>query len=202
MDKSDQKSSSIHELYISAREFCILSETAHEKSKFDFLSHAQKLLTLIYLKACLLQGSDQIQDGEAEKFVQEEDWSFIQNIIAGKIGSSDRFVEIFLPDNLEPNNIESESLSDCFADVYQDLKNFVSNYEIGNSDAVLVAMIDCLHNFENFWGPRLLSILVALHSIINTNRAIDDDDLDTIRDSETINKSNSNNWIINQRFYR
>jgi hypothetical protein len=200
MNKTSQKNNQIDEFYLAAREFCRLAENTAENNKIDFLSNSQKILTLTYLKANLLNNPDGTGEGEAEKFVQEEDWSYIQNAVAAKIGSSDRFIEIIIPDNSEPNNVESESLSDCYADVYQDLKDFVVNYEFGNPDALLAALVDCILNFEKFWGPRLLAILVNTHCILFGNELMEDEDPNSDENSHSHNKSDTSNWLINERF--
>ncbi len=200
MNKSSQQINPIEEFYLAASGYCRLTEGAQENNKIDFLSKSQKILTLIYLKSSLLDKSEEAQEGEVEKFVQEEDWAYIQNAVASRIGTSDRFIEVLLPENGDPNNIESENFSDCFADIYQDLKDFVLTYEFGNPDAIKVSLSDCMINFDKIWGPKLLAVLVNIHSIINGTTIIDEEDelMDENNDSE--HKSSTSNWLINQRF--
>ncbi len=200
MNKLGQKNNPINEFYLSAREYCRLVENTEEITKLDFLSKTQKILTLIYLKASMLGRPDETQEEEVEKFVQEEDWSLIQIAVANKIGKSDRFIEVILPENGDPNNLESESLSDCLADVYQDLKDFVSIYEFEVPDALLASLYVCISNFEKIWGPRLLAILINIHSIINGTETIEDENLAANENYDSMNKSDTSNWLINQRF--
>jgi hypothetical protein len=199
MNQFDQEKKSIDEFYISAREYCRIVEQINEKSKIEFISDAQKILTLIYLKASLLSKSNDLIEENAEKFVYEEDWNRIKNSVSAILGASDNYIEVILPQNFDAQNIESELLSDCFADVYQDLKDFVSNYELGISEALIAALDDCIINYEQIWGPRLLAILVNLHCIINSDE-IEEDDPDELNKNDQLEKSDKSKWLINQRF--
>lgn len=199
MSEFNQDKKSVDEFYIAAREYGRIVQMINEKSKMEFISDAQKILTLIYLKASLLSKSEEIIEENAEKFVTEEEWNSIQNGVSSILGASDKYVEVILPHNIESQHMESELLSDCFADVYQDLKDFVSNYEIDNFEALAAALDDCIINFEQIWGPRLLAILVNLHCIIHSGE-IEEDDLDDLEKIDQMNSSDKSNWIINQRF--
>jgi hypothetical protein len=199
MTQFDLEKKSINEFYIAAREYGRIVERIQEKNKIEFISDSQKILTLIYLKASLLLKSKDIIEESAEKFVFEEDWNNIQNGVSSILEASDKYVEVILPHNIESQNTESELLSDCFADVYQDLKDFVSNYELDNSEALAAALDDCIINFEQIWGPKLLAILVNLHCIINSNEIIEDDLYD-LEKNDPSKKSDKSNWLINQRF--
>ena len=200
MNKSVQQKNPIEEFYIAAREYCKFIELAEEQNKLEFLSGVQKILTLIYLKASLLEKSDDVLEEEAEKFVQEEDWTHIQNAVAKRLGTIDKYIEVILPENSEPNNVETEGLSDCLADVYQDLKDFVLNYEIGNPDSLLAGLTNCMFEFDKYWGPRLLAILVNVHVAIYGFELMENDDLSENSDEGSNQNSNSDNWLINQRF--
>lgn len=200
MNKTISGKNQVDDFYLAAREYCRFAETTQEKTKLEFLSGAQKLLSLVYLKASLLEKHDESLEEDAEKFVQEEDWSYIQNSVSNKIGSSDRFIDVVLANNADPDDLESENLSDCFADVYQDLKDFVLNYEIGNPDSLIAAIGNCSFNFEKYWGPRLLAILVNIHVSIYGYDTDEDEDFSENTGIQSNKKSGTDNWIINQRF--
>ncbi len=199
MNKTNQTNNPIEEFYLASREYCRFTETTQQKTKLEFLSGSQKILSLIYLKASLLERFDEMLDEEVEKFVQEDDWTYIQNAVSSKIGSSEKYIEVILPDNQEPDNIETLGLSDCFADIYQDLKDFVLNYEIDNPDSVSAGLSNCLFAFDKYWGPKLLAILVNIHTIIYSNEAVIDEKMLYI-DELTKGKANTNDWLINKRF--
>ncbi|MDF1548873.1 MAG: DUF5063 domain-containing protein [Bacteroidales bacterium] len=198
MNSKNEQISPVLEFFITANEYCKLLEFSNHANKLSFISKIQKILSFVYLKASLLVKPDELEDGELEKFVQEEDWEYIKTSVAKILGSSDRYIEIILPENLDPENYENVSLSECFADIYQDLKEFVTTYEIGNQQSIQLALFECLLNFEKFWGPRLLSGLSYLHNLLYSSELYDEDEL---KDNDQNNQEiDTSNWLINQRF--
>jgi hypothetical protein len=190
----------IKEFYLVTNEFCKLLENTASFTKLDFLSSTQKLLNLLYLKASLIEKPKVIEEGEAEKFVQESDWVFIKDLVSSKLALSDKYIDLTMPENYDPENIEAITISECFADIYQDIRDFSTNYEIGNSTGILVSLFECLENFEKFWGIRALAALVAIHNLIYGGEVIDDE---LIEDNNQVEhrkeETDTNNWI-NQRF--
>jgi hypothetical protein len=159
-------------------------------------SKAQKILSLVYLRASLIEKPSEIPDGEVEKFVQEEDWIYIKTNVSDLIGNADRFIDVVLPEELDPENHEEVRLSESFADIYQDLKDFVTSYEIGNEDGLQASLYECMFNYEKFWGQRLLAILSYLHNYLY-NQELYEEDIDS---DESQTDIDTTNWLINQRF--
>ena len=60
------------------------------------------------------------------------------------------------------------SISECVADIYQDIKDFISNYKTGMEDVMNDAIEKCIDNFQTYWGGRLLEALSAIHKISYT----------------------------------
>jgi hypothetical protein len=189
----------LNELYLASSEYCKLLENLSATSKADFLSGAQKLLNLVYLKAGLMKKPEQVDEGEAEKFVLEDDWEYIKDQASSKLGLSDKFIELTLPENEDPDNFESLTLAECFADVYQDLRNFATSFEIGNEESMRASLFDYLENFEKFWGIRALAIMSTIHNLIYGGD-LSKDEFDD--ENENIDKKSidTSNWLINKRF--
>ena len=114
------------------------------------------------------------------------------------MGHSDRFIGVVLPEELDPENYEDIRLSDGFADIYQDLKDFVNSYEIGNDNALTAALYECVTNYEKFWGQRLLAILCYLHNFLYHSELYEEDEYRPTSPNEQ--EDNNTNWPINQRF--
>jgi hypothetical protein len=188
---------SISDFYLTAKEYCKLVEYTSETSKIDFISKAQKILSFTYLKASLVQKPNEIGEGEVEKFVQEEDWQYIKNNVSDLIGSADRFIEVLLPEELDPENHEEVRLSESFADIYQDLKDFITSYEIGNEEGLQASLYECIFNFEKFWGQRVLAILSYLHNYLYNRELYEEDEYSANTQQTDID---TKNWLINQRF--
>ena len=185
------------EFLLVANEYCLLLENLKQISKKGFLEKSQKLLGLLYLKATALQVEDDLSDAYIEKFVTEEDWHFIQNGVAGKLGSSESFFEVFTPETLETDNQENVSLSECLTDIYQDSKDIVTLYRVGNEESLENALFECKMNFERYWGPRLLASLSVIHNLLYGTDSLEDEET---TENKADNLPNTDNWLINERF--
>jgi hypothetical protein len=191
---SKNQDNTIGEFYIACQGFCSQLENTANISKGHFIRSIHKLLSLIYLKASLIKKPDTPDEEEAEKFVREFDYIYIKESISAKLGSADKYIEIVLPENADPENFEAITLSECIADIYQDLRNFASNYELGNEEAVIVSLYECMDNFEKFWGVRVLSAIIAMHNRIYAEVFSDDDQTEGNKNERT-NNPDSMNWI-------
>lgn len=189
---------SINDFYLTATEYCKLVEYTSDANRQDFISKAQKILSLVYLRASLVQKPSDVGDGEVEKFVQEEDWVYIKNNVSDLIGIADRFIDVLLPEELDPENHEEVRLSESFADIYQDLKDFVTSYEIGNEEGLQASLYECIFNFERFWGQRLLAVLNYLHNYLYYIELFEEDQ--DASDNKSQTDVDTTNWLINQRF--
>ena len=58
------------------------------------------------------------------------------------------------------------SISENLADVYQDLKDMILNFNSANGSVMIEAIVFCKDNFKNVWGQKLLSSLVAIHNAL------------------------------------
>ncbi len=189
---------SIDNFYLTASEFCKLVEYTSETDRVDFISKAQKILSFVYLRASLIEKPVEIAEGEVEKFVQEEDWIYIKNNVSDLMAGADRFIDVVLPEDLDPENHEEVRLSESFADIYQDLKDFVTSYEVGNKEGLQASLYECIFNYEKFWGQRLLAILSYLHNYLYNSELYEEEEHDSNNNNQT--DINTTNWLINQRF--
>ena len=114
------------------------------------------------------------------------------------MGSTDKFIDVVLPEQIDPENYENVRLSESFADIYQDLKDFATSYEIGNPDGLQATLYDCILNFEKFWGQRLLATLGYLHNYLYNIELYEDEDYDQNETDQQ--NTDTTNWLINQRF--
>jgi hypothetical protein len=193
-------SQNITEFVTVASEYCSFVENTARFAKKDFLDKARKLLPLIYLKGSLLPKFESVFEDENEKFVTEEEWGFIHNSVQKKLGFHDEYREVFDPLTHEHVEQSTTSISDNLADIYQDLKNFVTLYNIGTEEIMNDALWECQLNYEEFWGQRLLNALKAIHSVF-----FGDDDLEEDEDGDNVDNEkpdddiDTSNWILTKR---
>lgn len=149
-----------------AGEYCSFMEKAGKLDKRDFLEKTRKLLPLLYLKASLLPECSEEQDDSPEKFVSEVEYNILRQRIAAVTGAHDDYQEVFASDMQYSETALTSSISEDLSDIYQDLKDFVSLYRIGNESGMAAGLCECRNNFQQFWGQKLVNCLRAVHQLV------------------------------------
>ena len=149
-----------------ANEYCNLIENVRKFSVKENLHKLQRMLPLLYLKAALLPKTDKILEDELEKYVSEFDYSIILQRWQETMGEEDSYYEVFDPDTQFSGEKVTASISENLTDIYQDLKDFIIAYSIGNEEIMNDALYDCESHFEYFWGQRVVNVLRAIHMIM------------------------------------
>jgi len=157
-------STQVIEFVTVANLFCNFLENAHTEKRKIFIEKSQKILSILYLKSIVLKSPKIIEEGYAEKFVTQDDYDFLKDKVSEKLGSFDLFCDLYPPSNtIEATSI---SMSECYADIYQDLKDFTLLYQLGVVDSVNEGLWECVQNFEQIWGPRVLVLLKEIHNLL------------------------------------
>lgn len=156
-----------------ANEYCGFLELEKNYSKKDFVDKATKLLPLLYLKTSLLPAFKGQLDDELEVFVSEYDYNFISNNIAEKLEDKNDYLEVFNDDIQYSDAPIISYISENLADIYQDLKDTLNNYELASEEVMNDAILRCQENFKSYWGQQLVNGLRALHQL-NYSHALDD----------------------------
>jgi len=158
-----------------ANEFCILLEASAKITKMDFIDRSQKLLPLLYLKATLLPKVENEFEGEIEKFVGEGDWEYIRTAVLQKMGANDEYLEVFDDGMRDSDEPIVASVSENFADIYQDLKDFLTSYRIASVEIMNDALWDLNNNFYQYWGQSVVNSLRAIHYLLAHPDKLEDD---------------------------
>ena len=158
-----------------ANEFCLLLESSAKISKFDFIDRSQKLLPLLYLKASLLPKVENEFAEEIEKFVGEGDWEYIRTAVVEKMGANDEYLEVFDDGMRDSDEPIVASISENFADIYQDLKDFLTSYRIASVEIMNEALWDLNNNFHDHWGQAVVNSLRAIHYLLAHPEKLEDD---------------------------
>ncbi|WP_372640928.1 DUF5063 domain-containing protein [Ancylomarina sp.] len=180
-----------------ANEFCILLESSSKISKMDFIDRSQKLLPLLYLKASLLPKVENEFDEEIEKFVGEGDWEYIRTAVIEKMGANDEYLEVFDDGMRDSDEPIVASISENFADIYQDLKDFLTSYRIASVDIMNDALWDLNNNFYQHWGQSIVSSLRAIHYLLAHPEKMEDDLNDQA--SSSVDRLDMSQSIFSQR---
>ena len=146
-------------------ETCLFLDHTTEFSRTDFIQKIVKILPLLYLKASLLDVPEAVYDDEVEHFVLEDDYLYIKEQVEQLLGADDSYLETFHPDMAISDTPIAVFISENLADIYQELKDFAANYQLGDIDIMNDALVACLEAFGEHWGQKLLNAMRALHAL-------------------------------------
>lgn len=170
-------SKNVVEFVTVASEFCSSVEKVSKITARENLQKLQKFLPLLYLKAALLPETEQLLDDELEKYVSELDYNVLHQKWLLLLNEYDTFYEVFDPNIQFGHEAVTASISENLLDIYQDLKNFLIAYSIGNDEVMNDALLECTNHFGEFWGQQLVNVLRAVHMLLYSD--IDFDEIDT-----------------------
>ncbi len=159
-------SKNVVEFVTVANEYCALVEKVAKYSAPENLQKLQKMLPLLYLKATLLPKTELVLDDELGKYITELDYNVIHQKWLQLLGENDDFYEVFDPGIQFGQETVTASVSENLMDIYQDLKNFLISYSIGNEEVMNDALYECELHFEEFWGQQLVNVLRAVHMLV------------------------------------
>lgn len=149
-----------------AVQYCILLENLNEISEPELTDKLIKILPLLYLKATLVPESVSVSDGEEPEItVTEEDYNYITGKLYAVYGKDDTYLEVFLQDMKYSETPIAASITEDLADIYQDLKNYITIFERGIEENMNDALYICIDNFKTYWGQKLVNVLRALHML-------------------------------------
>lgn len=148
-----------------AAEYCAFIERARQSERRSFVDTALKILPLLYLKASLIPECEMIGEDELETFVSEEDYEIVRMSVAHVMGAQDDYLEVFLPDMAYSDTPIKKCISEDLADIYQDLKDFISVFQLGLNATMNDSLYVCKEHFAEFWGQRLVNTMRALHDV-------------------------------------
>ena len=134
-------SSTVIDFVTVAVEFCAFLEKEEIASREKWIDKMLKLLPLMYIKASLLPQTVEINDESPETFVKEEDYTRVSATVSSIMGEEDVYLDVFVEDMKYSERPVSAFVSENIADIYQDVRNFVSVYQYGLTDQMNDALL-------------------------------------------------------------
>ena len=160
-------SKNVIEFVTVAAEYCSFLENSNQQDTKSFIEKMTKIIPLLYLKASLLPSfKTTLEEEGIEQSVTEKEYEFIRQQTINVIGQYDEYLEVFHPDMQYSDSPVLASISEDLADVYQDLKDMIANFQSADLRIMNEALVNCTENFRNFWGQKLLNALRALHNVL------------------------------------
>ena len=159
-------------------EYCSLVERAHELDRREFNLNLVRILPLLYLKATLLPAEEMDEADDLEFYVTEEQYEYLRGAMAKLLGESDDYLEVFEADMAYSDTPLAASVSEGLADIYQDVRDLLEIYRLGNEELSQAAICRCRRNFVAYWGQKLVNVMRPLHAICFGENAECDDECD------------------------
>ena len=159
-------SKNVIEFVTVASEYCNSVENAAHFSAQENLQKLQKLLPLLYIKAAVLPKIERLLDEELEKYVTELDYNILHQKWLQILNENDSFYEVFDVEIQFGSETVTASVSENLLDIYQNLKDFLTSYSIGNEDVMNDSLAECLFSFESSWGQQLVNVMRAVHMLV------------------------------------
>lgn len=179
-------SKNVVEFVTVAVQYCTFLENTENQTSKEYTDKLTKLLPLLYLKAALLPETEIEDEIYPEVTVTEDDYNYIVSKLYSAYKEKDTYLEVFLDDMKYSDTPIAASISEDIADIYQDIKNFISIYEQGIEENMSEGLYTCFENFKLYWGQKLVNVLRALHSLrySEDEENIEDNDLDSDNNQE------------------
>lgn len=179
--KNEQKSvlmdKNVVEFATVAVEFCNFLESAESRSRKDFVAVSLKILPLLYLKASLLEPMEIEDEMDLEDTVTEDSYEVLRITLAGILGEQDDYLDVFVQEMKYSDKPVLKTISEDLADIYQDIKNFLSIFRMGLESTMHDSLAQVQQHFEMYWGQTLVNTMRALHDVCyNQHNEEDNDD--------------------------
>jgi len=149
------------ELFLVASQYCTFIDNIHTFEKEQIIDYLLKITPLMYLKGSLVPEIKIDDNASCEQFFSEEQYEFLYLALKEKLEKID-FFESY---NWQLNEVETKSLCEILADIYQDMKDFLLLYNKNTLTAQESALFLLQINFMERWGRKIADLLPYLHHL-------------------------------------
>lgn len=151
-----------------AAEYCALLENARSMETSDFVADTLSLLSRIYHAFLTLDVAEEDAALEYDYFpsyVDEVFYDSVRRNVEAMLGPDDVFLETFEEDMKYSDTPIAASVSECLADIFQPLYNFISIVKESEGVQGLAAYRECREDFVSYWAQTLCNVMRALNHI-------------------------------------
>lgn len=160
-----QKKDDVAEFVGLCNAYCQLMDKADKLPLHELLDRISESLMAVYQKTFAITRFKTRYESEPQKFLTEKQYNKVRLTLMNLFDKRDSYMEVLDPNHVGKNTIFQASLSEDLTDIYQDFYDFVQWYSLGTFESVNDSLIECLTNFEKYWGVKLLNALRAIHVI-------------------------------------
>lgn len=155
-----------------ANDYCVTLEHAAEIEKKDFIAEILGYLPRLYWEFSDIDvpASEEDEEFYLPDFVDEDYYESIRLRVGSLMGEDDVFLETFEEDMKYSDTPIASSVSECLADIFQDLFNFVAAVKDSDGDMLAEAFTACKENFAVYWSQKLCNVMRALNHLRYSSR--------------------------------
>ena len=153
------------ELIRVGHEYCLFIEQTDQHTAEELIAFVHKLFPMLYMKGLFLPTIEIAQEETAERYVTEEEWQSVFNNLRNILSEKDLFWTID-PEITGGNEAVKLSLAENLTDIYQDLKDFIMQYQKNSRAAKEIAVNECKSWFTGRWGKRITEATHYLHYLV------------------------------------
>jgi hypothetical protein len=160
-----QKKEDVNDFLKLCMVYCQILEKADKLPLHELLDKVSGALMAVYQQTFSITRFKTRYESDPQKFLVEKQYNKIRLTLLNLLDKRDSYMEVLDLNHLANRNIFQASLSEDLTDIYQDLYDFVQWYSLGTFESMNDSLIECLTNFEKYWGVKLLNALRAIHVI-------------------------------------
>lgn len=167
METMDTKGKIIAVTALSA-DYCHTMEICRDMESADFIVKMLNLLPRLYLAFNEVEpdpGINPDEDEYFESYVDEDFYDSVRRNVEALLGPEDTFLETFEENMKYSDTPIAASISECLADIFQPLFNFISIVRDTEGEKLNEAYRECKENFESYWAQTLCNVMRALNNI-------------------------------------
>lgn len=149
-------------------DYCAMLENAREMEKDEFIAGVLGLLPRIYFEFSDLSADEHMAEagyGYFQSYVDEDFYESVRRNVEMVLGPDDVFLETFEEDMKYSDTPIAASISECLADIFQPLYNFICVVKESEGEQSLEAYAECRENFVAYWSQTLCNVMRALNHL-------------------------------------
>jgi hypothetical protein len=109
-------------------------------------------------------------------YVSERQYDAVRTQIQAIISEHDEYLEVFQEDMKYSDTPIVASISENLADVYQQLRDMIGNFQSADLAIMNDSLISCADEFRNYWGQSALNALRAIHNILYSDEDLSEEE--------------------------
>lgn len=150
-------------------DYCRTLENCREFEMSEFIDRVLNLLPRLYLAYTdvVPEENPALEEDEEyfESYVDEDFYESIRRNVETVLGPDDTFLETFEENMKYSDTPIAASISECLADIFQPLYNFISIVKDTEGEKLEAAYKECRENFESYWAQTLCNVLRAVNNL-------------------------------------